>query len=623
MTISNQFLDEIRARLPLSELVGRRLRLTRQGREFSGLCPFHNEKTPSFTVNDEKAFFHCFGCGAHGDVVGFLMRMDNLAFPEAVERLAEATGLEMPAVDPEARAKAKVRLSLFNVLEAATAWFEAELSGARGAEARAYLSARGISKATSTRFRLGWAPDSRGAVKSALASKNISEAQLIAAGLVITPEDGGETYNRFRGRLIFPISDPRGRVIAFGGRLLGEGQPKYLNSPKTSVFQKGSVLYGLSLARQAARGTIIITEGYMDVIALHQAGFANAVAPLGTALTEWHMESVWRLVPDPILCLDGDEAGQRAALRAAERALPVLRPGRSLRFASLPPGEDPDSFLTSAGAEKFRGLCDKALTMVDFLWNRQVVGRQLDTPERQAGLKRDLQDLAGRIDDKTVRQFYLRAFNDRIFQCFLRVGSRPGQRSRSGVRPPAETPLGNTLGSGTAGSSAPREKSLMQTLLNFPTLIGEFHEQLTTLELHHAGYAALIKTLLEYNQLWRNPRSDGASGANGIRAEIGDEKMSALIDRLIGDGATYVDRAANPRHADISDSRRHVESMVNNLTEARQGRQELRAAQRAFDNDGNEENWRRLQAAIERHQEASRWPVDAPEYGDVSRKPPA
>ena len=619
MTISNQFLDEIRARLPLSQLVGRRVRLTRQGREFSGLCPFHNEKTPSFTVNDEKAFFHCFGCGAHGDVVGFLMRMDNLAFPEAVECLAEAAGLEMPIVDPQARAKAKVRLSLYNVLEAATAWFEAELRGSRGAKARAYLSDRGISKATSARFRLGWAADFRGVVKSALAGKNISEAQLIAAGLLTTPEDGGEAYERFRGRLIFPISDPRGRIIAFGGRLLGEGRPKYLNSPETSVFQKGSVLYGLSLARQAARDTIIITEGYMDVIALHQAGFANAVAPLGTALTERHMENVWRLVSDPILCFDGDEAGQRAALRAAERALPVLRPGRSLRFASLPPKEDPDSFLAGSGAEKFRELCENASTMVDFLWSRQVVGRRLDTPERRAGLKSDLQNLAGRIDDKTIRRFYEREFDERIFQRFLRTGARSGQRKRQSApdRTGVEPPLSNSLGKDVSGTTIPREKSLMQTLLNFPVLIGELHKQLAAFELHHAGFADLMRALLENHQLWRTNRPDAATDASVVGSEIHDERLAALIDGLIGKGANYADPAANPKHSDIDKARSHIASLMENVTKTELGRKRLIAAQQAFINDSSDENLRNFLAAKESEQAASRWAIDEPDSDDT------
>ena len=621
MTIPIGFLDEIRARLPLSDLVGRRMRLSRQGREFSGLCPFHKEKTPSFTVNDEKAFFHCFGCGAHGDVVGFLMRMDNLAFPEAVERLAEAAGLEMPTVDPEARVKAKARLSLFTVLEAATAWFEESLRGPQGARARTYLAERGIEEATSSRFRLGWAPDSRGALKAALVRQNITEAQMIATGLLVTPEDAGPPYDRFHNRVIFPISDSRGRVIAFGGRLLGDGRPKYLNSPETSVFHKSSVLYGLSLARQAGLGTIIVTEGYMDTIALHQAGFANAVAPLGTALTEGHLESLWRLTPEPILCFDGDDAGQRAALRAAERALTVLRPGRSLRFAALPPGEDPDSFLADAGAERFRDLCVQALSMADFLWHRQLHDRRLDTPERQAALQRDLQELSGRIADETLRQFYRRAFNDRVFKKFYRADSRTrlGMRAGHGV----ESPPANTLGAGTTGTTFPREKSLIQTLLNFPELIGEFRERLAILELHHAGYAALLRTLLEHDRRWQDRPPGTALGADDIRTQSQDDKLAALTDRLVGANARYVDWAADPKQANIADSRVHVVSMMKNLSDAEKGRREVRAAQRAYDNDSSDENWRRLRAAIEHQQEVSRWASDVPEYGVASGKSPS
>jgi DNA primase len=323
-----RFLDEIRARLACSEVIGRRVRLVRKGREHSGLCPFHNEKTPSFTVNDDKGFFHCFGCGAHGDVIGFTMKIDHLPFPEAVERLAGEAGLEMPRQTPAERARAEVENTLQDVVEAACAWYEAQLRAPAGSAGLAYLRNRGLDEATIAGFRLGFAPDGRAALKSALLQKGFKEDLLLQAGLLVRPDDGRESFDFFRGRVMFPIADRRGRVIAFGGRVMGDGQPKYLNSRDTPLFDKGRTLYALDKARAgvAKAAELIVAEGYMDVIALHAAGFAGAVAPLGTALTEAQIEALWKLAPEPIVCLDGDAAGQRAALRAAERALPMLKP---------------------------------------------------------------------------------------------------------------------------------------------------------------------------------------------------------------------------------------------------------------------------------------------------------
>ena len=327
------FLDELRGRISLPGLVSRQVKLERRGREFAGLCPFHTEKTPSFYVVEDKNFFHCFGCGAHGDAIGFVMRADNLDFLEAVEKLAGEAGLAVPQSTPEEREKAQRQKTLLETLEAAAAFYEARLWSPAGSTARNYLGARGLDADTIRRFRLGWAPDDRQSLKRALVA-DFSEALLVEAGLLHRPEEG-EAFDYFRNRVMFPIGDRAGRIIAFGGRVLADGQPKYLNSPESPIFQKGRVLYGWSAARAAAadRRDAIVTEGYMDVIALHRAGFASAVAPLGTALTEYQLEELWRLGPEPILCFDGDAAGQRAAARALRRALPLLRPGRSLRFA--------------------------------------------------------------------------------------------------------------------------------------------------------------------------------------------------------------------------------------------------------------------------------------------------
>ena len=340
MAFPPHFLDEIRNRVGLATLIGRRVKLARKGGEFTGLCPFHNERTPSFFVNEVKAFYHCFGCGAHGDQFGFIMRTENLSFPEAVERLAGEAGLEVPEMSPEERRQEKTRASLLEVMEAACSFFERSLREPGGQIGADYLAQRGLDAETIARFRLGFAPDSRTALKTALLGESIDEALLVEGGLLIRPEDfkpgtDSAAYDRFRGRVTFPITDRRGRVIAFGARALKpDQQAKYLNSPDTPLFHKGQVLYNMATAWPAAREEkrLVVAEGYMDVIALVRAGITAAVAPLGTALTESQIGLLWRMDDEPILCFDGDTAGQKAAFRAAERALPLLNPGQSLRF---------------------------------------------------------------------------------------------------------------------------------------------------------------------------------------------------------------------------------------------------------------------------------------------------
>ncbi len=630
MSFPPQFLDEIRAHHPLSEFVGRRLRLTRRGHEFSGLCPFHNEKTPSFTVNDSKGFFHCFGCGAHGDVIGFVMRMDSLPFGEAVERLAEAANLPLPARDRGWEEKAVARASLYDVLEAATVWFEAALRAPEGRPARAYLAARGVDGKIAKRFRLGWAPESSGGLKAALAGKGILIDLMVTGGLLVTPENGGAPYDRFRGRLIFPIMDQRNRVIAFGGRLLGEGRPKYLNSPETPLFHKGAVLYGLSLAGQDARraGTILVAEGYMDVIGLYRAGIANAVAPLGTALTEIQVETLWRLAPEPILCLDGDEAGQSAAQRAAERTLPRLRPGCSLRFATLPPGEDPDSLVTRDGAEAFHALCASAVPLVDFLWRQLVGGRSLDTPERKAGVKRDLGNLARRISDNSVRAYYESEFRSRLYELFRgaaprqAAGSRPGKwfgrASGATARAALEPPIENSLGTGTAGSPIPREKSLMQTLLNFPSLIPEVSDQLADRQLRCRGYASILPVMIESAD--RMLAENGQVDTRGMSYAYVESGLSAIVDELVGRDAQYhLGWAADPS-THPADARLQLLDTLN-LCKREWTEKDKDTAERALLEDGSVENRHRFNAAVQRWLEAKERTIDDADYGVASGRP--
>ncbi len=492
MAFTPQFLDEIRTRLPCSEVVGRRVKLARKGREHSGLCPFHNEKTPSFTVNDDKGFFHCFGCGAHGDVIGFAMRIDNLQFPEAVEKLAGEAGLEMPRYTPQERERAKRQQTLHDVVEAACAWFEKQLQSPQGKPGLDYLRGRGLGPETVQRFRLGYAPDGRDALKTALKAADIDEALLLEAGLTVRPEDGRDSFDFFRGRVIFPIMDRRGRVVAFGGRILGDGQPKYLNSRDTPLFDKGRTLYALDKARAGVVGgagrppaELVVVEGYMDVIALHEAGFAGAVAPLGTAITESQIEILWKLAPEPILCLDGDAAGQRAALRAADRVLPLLKPGFSLRFATLPAGDDPDSLIRRRGAAAFAEVLGRARPLIDIVWDAEVAGRSLDTPERRAGLDRRLKEKTQRIADRTVQQQYFNMLiRERLWAAF-----RPPRR---GAPPP-------TPGLRYSGLVSPREAEvLVLTLINHPVLAAESCERLAHLALDNADLDRILKEILYF-----------------------------------------------------------------------------------------------------------------------------
>ena len=395
MAFPPQFLDELRHRVGVADVVGRRVKLTKRGREHLGLCPFHKEKTPSFTVNDEKGFYHCFGCGEHGSAIDFVMKVENVSFPEAVERLAHDAGMTVPQDTPEERERSKQQQTLFDVMEKATAYFERILRMPEGRAALDYLHERGLDEATIKKFRIGFALESRGAVKTALTREGIDESLMIAAGLIIKPEDASrQPYDRFRKRVIFPILDARGRVIAFGGRILGDGEPKYLNSPDTPLFHKSRVLYGLSHAAPAARQseTLIVTEGYMDVIALSRAGITAAVAPLGTALTEDQLGLLWRITREPVLCFDGDNAGARAAARAAERALPLLKPGLGLRFVALPAGEDPDSLIKTQGVEAFKRHLDAAEPLSDMLWWMVTKGKPTKTPEEKSLFQKQLED---------------------------------------------------------------------------------------------------------------------------------------------------------------------------------------------------------------------------------------
>ena len=397
MALSPQWLDELKSRITLSTLIARTTKLQRAGREWKACCPFHNENTPSFTVNDQKGFYHCFGCQAHGGAIDWMMEQRGLEFMDAVKELAAEAGMEMPAPDPQAAQKAQQRATLYDVTQAAQDWFAANLQRSGGAKARDYLSGRGFDAATIAEFGFGYAPDERQSLKSALSA--FDEELLIEAGLRIAVDDK-QPYDRFRDRLMLPIQDARGRVLGFGGRILEarDGVAKYLNSPDTPLFDKGRTLYNLHRAGAASRKTerVIAVEGYMDVIALAAAGFADAVAPMGTALTEQQIELLWRMADKPIVCFDGDTAGRRAAMRAIERALPLLRPGLSLQIVTLPAGLDPDDLINRDGPEALARLLDQPASMLDLIWDHEQDARPLTGPEDKAGSESTAAGACGR-----------------------------------------------------------------------------------------------------------------------------------------------------------------------------------------------------------------------------------
>lgn len=608
------FLDELRQRILLSETVGRKVRLVRKGREYTGLCPFHNEKTPSFWVNDEKGVYHCFGCGASGDAIEFTIRTEGLAFPDAVGRLAGLAGLRVPETSPEEREVAEQRNTIFEALEAAAAWFQRQLRESQGDAAKAYFKSRGVAGETAARFRLGYAPDKRAALHAHLQAAGFADAVLVDAGLVGRPEDGGTLYDRFRGRVIFPIADIRGRVIAFGARALGDQKPKYLNSPETPVFQKSRVLYGLAQSRKAAYdgADLIVAEGYMDVIALHQAGFHAAVAPLGTALTEDHLKLLWRYGAEPVLCFDGDDAGQRAAARAAERALPLLTPGHSLRFALLPKGEDPDSILKREGGGAFKVLLDTARPLVDQLWLMETQGRNFDTPERRAALEAANRRLVGRIADPTVRKHYDGAFFAKRRDLFRPPGLGPRPAAGAGVAGPGRfrarsQPDGAVpAGDGARARIDPvrtRERILLAVLINHPLLLEKLGEE--------TGFLAFSDPLLDtlrqavLNVATLHPDID----PEALRAHLQErEDLAAALDQVL-DPALYRHASfARPEASEADAARGWRHTLMAQRQGAHDGdvRAEVETTARALggENDLSEADWEKIQAQVAtKHQE--------------------
>ena len=618
MRFTPQFLDELRARLPVSEVVGRRVKLRKQGREFIGLSPFNKEKSPSFTVNDQKGFFHDFSSGKHGDIFGFVMESEGVSFPEAVERLAQMAGVPLPVVSREDEQRDARRKTLHDVMELAAKFFQDTLAARAGAKARGYLADRGLDAATQLKFRLGYAPGERFALKEHLGSHGVPVEDMVEAGLLIAGDDIPVPFDRFRDRVMFPITDLRGRVIAFGGRALEkDAQAKYLNSPETPLFHKGATLYNIAAARQAAHdGAIVIAvEGYVDVIAMVTAGFPATVAPLGTALTEDQLTLIWKMADEPVLCFDGDSAGLRAAYRAVDLALPRLAPGKSLKFATLPQGQDPDDLVRSGGREAITEVIGAARPLAAMLWARETEGHQFDTPERRAALEARINAVTATIGDDSVRKYYRQDFNARIAQFFApaqgprgprQQGRGEGWRDRAQgdwkQRGAARLPAGGRAGPyavvsqqmaasplhrGHRSAVPRREALILQAALNYPWLLHDHLEELASLEFRHADAERLKGALIDI------AAHAAALDAEAIRAELVARNLAEAMERISASITTASVWGALPEAApdDVLVTWQQLVALHrqwHSLTK------ELKDAEQALGQDNSEGNYLRL-----------------------------
>lgn len=486
-----EFIEYLKSRLILSDIIGTRVKIMQRGRLKMALCPFHSEKSPSFHIKDEQGTYHCFGCGAHGDALSFLQEIEGVSFMEALEKLASLMGLTIPTFTDKPSKDESLENKLLQVLEAATLFFERQLKTSKGFKAAQYLETRGLKAETISQFRLGYA-SAGNTLKDALMRDGFSEDILQRAGLIIRPEEGKSTYDRFRDRVIFPIFDRKGRVIAFGGRILEAGEPKYLNSPETSVFHKGKILYAYNFAQRDLRKDqpLLVAEGYLDVITLHQAGFKGAVAPLGTALTEEQILLLWRLRSEPMFCFDGDNAGQKAAVRVAERAIPLLKTGLSLRFSLLPKGEDPDSLLRSGGISSFESVLQHALPLADLLWQFEMQQKPLKTPEQRAIFENAIMKYANSIQEPTVRAQYRQEYRSRLRELFY-TSSKGGNTSRKKMSSTSLSGAQSFL-----NSDILTQKILIAVLLNHPCLILEYAEDFVELELSNPAWNKLREAML-------------------------------------------------------------------------------------------------------------------------------
>lgn len=544
---SPDFLDELKARLRPSDVIGRYVKLRKQGHEWVGLSPFTNEKSPSFFVNDQKGFFHCFSSGKHGDAISFLMETQKLPFHEAVARLAEEAGMQLPAEDPHEAERSEKRKGLVEACGEAARFYAAILRRRDGRPGADYLQGRAVNEEQIKEFQLGYAPEARTALKDHLINKGYKEETLIEAGLLIKPDDGGETFDRFRHRVMFPILGGRDEVIAFGGRALdANARAKYLNSPETPLFHKGGVLYNYGRARKASADDgepLIVCEGYMDVIALWGAGIKRAVAPLGTALTENQLALLWRASDEPVLCFDGDRAGVSAAFRSIDRALPMLKPGKSLSFAFLPTGQDPDDLIRAGGASAFNAVLAAAEPLARVLWRRETDGKELDTPERRAALRAHLRELVKLIADKDVRDAYGAELAARLDEAFAPPPRPPrSQPWRGGRGKPQAGPRGRGPWTPPPRMSAPlkragaptawgREATLVLGLIHHPALF----------ERQEGAILGLILEIEALDRLLREAISALSAGpgldSEGLKGHLRSTEAADILERILKDEA--------------------------------------------------------------------------------------
>lgn len=542
MSISPRFLEDLRDRLTLSEVIASRIKLTRAGREFKACCPFHSEKSPSFYVNDDKQFFHCFGCGAHGDVLGFVMRHDNLSFIEGVEQLAQKAGLQMPRQTFQDVEQSRKDKSLFALCEDTAKFFEAQLALPANHVILDYMLKRKLSADTLASFRIGYAPADEQALRQYLGKLDYTDAQMIEAGVLkASTKEGRPPYAFFRDRVMFPVTDPRGRVIAFGGRVLPEHirplrdptnkPPKYINSADTPLFHKGRLVYAQQHARLAANDhPIIVVEGYMDAIACHQAGFRGAVAPLGTALTEEQIMVLWKMIPhdrkEPVLCFDGDAAGYRAAVRAVDRVLPLLKPDQSVRFAFLPEGDDPDTFIQEQGNDAFKQLITKSISALDFIWTHHTAGQKFDTPETRAGLQARLDEISSRVPDSQLQYHYKQAFRDKTRALFGGTFTNKVAKGGKFAAPLAPKVVLPPLSKKRSSDLVPQV--LLLTLINHPGIYPSIHEQFHQLD---AGQPELQRVYDALHDLFEGLEPE-ALDRQAVLGHITALGLADIVDRL-------------------------------------------------------------------------------------------
>ncbi|SER58711.1 DNA primase [Tranquillimonas rosea] len=611
MSLPPGFLDELRSRISLSQVVGRKVTWDRKSNQAKGdmwaPCPFHQEKTASFHVDDRKGFFHCFGCHISGDAITFVRESENVGFMEAVEILAREAAMEMPAKDPQAKAKADRRTQLAEVMEQAVQWFALQLKTGAASEARDYLARRGLDEAALKRWEIGFAPAQGGAFKH-LTGKGVPAEHVIAAGLAAESDRGGAPYDRFRGRIIFPIRDARGRAIAFGGRAMDpNARAKYLNSPETELFDKGRSLYNHAPAREAAGkgNALVVAEGYMDVIALAQAGFDGAVAPLGTAVTGDQLQLLWRMGDEPIVALDGDKAGLAAAMRVMDTALPLLEAGRSLRFALMPPGQDPDDLIRAKGPEAMQQILQAARPMVDLLWQRETEGKVFDSPERRAALDRSLRAAIAKIQDPTIRRHYGDAIKEMRWQLFRPA---PPQRRAKGSwkRDQPTAPLAaqhSALAQGAVEHEM-REAVVLAVLLSYPHLLERVEDALERLEMSNEDHTRLRDAILfRYGE-----------DTSDLRGEIERELGGELLEKLFSQRHIALVPALRAG-GDAEMAAACLKEEVAKLLAWRGAAQELDEALEDFDRGSDEATiWRLSQAAEARNNAVRSMHEDTTQY---------